>query len=158
MRPAPPHPALLLLAAALALPALAACGSDPEPAGPSTAGPVSEIPAEPAEPVSTAPWDEARARGVDFRAVGNEPAWTMDVYSDSLVVVTTNYGADTVSAPAPAVAGSAFSFESATDAGAVLVDVAGTPCTDSMSGESFASTVTVMVGETTYRGCGRMLN
>jgi uncharacterized membrane protein len=37
----------------------------------------------------------------------------------------------------------------------VLIE--GEPCTDSMSGESFRTTVTVTLGGKAYEGCGRAL-
>ena len=44
------------------------------------------------------------------------------------------------------------------DAGELIVEVIGRPCRDSMSGESFESTVVVTWGEQTLRGCGRALH
>ena len=35
--------------------------------------------------------------------------------------------------------------------------IEGKPCTDSMSGESFQTTVTLRLGEQTLEGCGRAL-
>lgn len=44
------------------------------------------------------------------------------------------------------------------DAGELFLEVSGRPCRDSMSGESFESTVVITTRTETLHGCGRALH
>lgn len=114
--------------------------------------------AAPAAPARPDPWAEAKARGIEFRAVGNEPGWFMDVDVGRTVKLVLDYGERTVNVPAPArwSAGGANSFASAGD---TPVSIAVTPgrCSDGMSDAVYPASVKVEVGGKTYAGCGRDL-
>ena len=49
------------------------------------------------------PWADARARGVAFRAVGQEPGWFVEVTPGDALVAVLDYGERTIELPAPEV-------------------------------------------------------
>lgn len=105
-------------------------------------------------------WDAARDRGVDFRAIGQEPGWLLEIHDDKRIHFEFDYARQAISAPAPRpiTADSAtVGYRTAAGADSLVVRIAQEPCTDTMSGEAFEASVTVEFGETTYSGCGRSL-
>jgi putative lipoprotein len=104
--------------------------------------------------------EDARARGADFRAVGNEPGWVLEFLGDRVVFIGA-YGAQRVTTPRPprqegATPGDAV-YAATTDDHRLVVGVRPTPCVDSMSGERHAATVEVELDGKAYRGCGDAL-
>lgn len=114
--------------------------------------------AAPAAPSRPDPWAEPKARGIDFRAVGNEPGWYMELDVGRTAKLVLDYGERALEVPAPARwrAGAANSFA---HAGETPVAVAVKPgrCNDGMSDAVYPASVELKVGGTTYRGCGRDL-
>jgi len=105
-----------------------------------------------------APWADAARRGAAFRALGNEPAWSLEIFADRLAVVT-ELGARRAELryAAPASAGARTTYR-ASDGGHELVAVVERrTCADSMSGEAFDAAATVTLDGATLRGCGRFL-
>jgi membrane-bound inhibitor of C-type lysozyme len=107
-------------------------------------------------------WESAKLSGVDFRAVGNEPGWNLEIREGKRIVFVTDYGKSRLEFAAP---------EPETDRQAVrttyqvqegghdlAVILERKPCRDIMSGEAFETTVTVRLDEYEYRGCGRALH
>lgn len=106
-----------------------------------------------------APWEEARRRGVTFRAIGQEPGWHLEIGENRHLRFVYDYGEREVEAPASsaeAVIGR-ITYHASADGQELTVTVTELPCTDTMSGEAFERTVTVEFGGQTYRGCGRDL-
>src|SRR5688572_33137730 len=60
----------------------------------------------PAAPDDTSPMgkvrDDARRRGIDVRAVGQEPGWLIEINHDTAVHVLADYGTIKFTTPAPA--------------------------------------------------------
>ena len=150
----------LLLAGSLALMLIACQASgdgsidavvhdEPEPAAIVAAG----------EPAS--PWDAAAKRGVAFRAVGNEPGWYVEVDGGATPALraTLDYGERKVEVPQAApLDGDAFGYHGpATDGSVVVLRIRREACSDGMSDRSYDTSVTLDVGDMTYRGCGRFL-
>lgn len=108
------------------------------------------------------PWRAAAARGVDFRAVGNEPGWFLELDDGVQIVLVTDYGRRRVEAPAPEPAvdeaAREVTFRTQARGAPLVVTLAPGPCEDTMSGETFDTTVTVTYGGETLRGCGRALS
>lgn len=106
-------------------------------------------------------WAAAKLRGVDFRALGQEPGWFLELKRDNLLTYVGNYGRDTlvVESPAPDTGdhGRRTVYRVKTAQQSLKLVIADTPCTDSMSGFDFPQTVTVTIDGETYRGCGRYL-
>lgn len=110
------------------------------------------------EPISEGPWTEAARRGVTFRALGNEPAWSIEVTPEHLVMIT-ELGTQRAELPyeATEVDGSHTNYRATGGGHQLLAQVERVPCADTMSGEEFEATVTVTFDGATYHGCGRYL-
>ena len=103
-------------------------------------------------------WHKAKLRGVAFRAIGQEPGWLLEIKNGEEILIVTNYGQNKKSHPYvepqedKAARRTVFQVDADTS---VLIE--GKPCSDSMSGESFQTRVTVVSGGQTLKGCGRAL-
>ncbi len=106
------------------------------------------------------PWEDARRRGVDFRAVGNEPGWYLEIQSGQQLLFVGDFGAQRVIVPDAGEEreGSPRIYRGASGAYVLRVEIVDEPCSDSMSGETFPSRVAVTLNSSTYRGCGKQLN
>lgn len=105
-------------------------------------------------------WAAAKLRGIDFRAVGQEPGWHLELTKEGKTRYVGNYGQDSLSAdtPEPTKSGEdSTEFNIQTEGKRLKIAISDTPCTDSMNGMEFPHTVTVTVNDDTYRGCGRYL-
>ena len=103
-------------------------------------------------------WEKAKLDGADFRAVGNEPGWNLEILAGSRIVLVADYGASRVELPLPQPMIDQQARTTRWNAGELIVEVIGRPCRDSMSDESFEATVVVTWGKQTLRGCGRALH
>jgi putative lipoprotein len=105
------------------------------------------------------PWEAARLRGVDYRAVGQEPGWAVEIHEGVEIRFETDYGETRATAPAPApqVDGGRRTYRARTAAHEIIVQIDRTPCEDSMSGEPFPTTATVWLDGREHLGCGREL-
>lgn len=107
-----------------------------------------------------APWEDARRRGVEFRAVGNEPGWHLEVRGQKNLLFVGDYGAkrllfeelDTSEAEGM------LHYRAEQGGNAIYVTVSETFCTDTMKGEQFPYTVLVQLNGAQYSGCGRALD
>lgn len=106
-------------------------------------------------------WEDAKLRGVDFRGVGNEPGWMLEIQPERLVFVY-DYGTRRVEVPRPDPTTDADASRTvyATEAEAwpFTIALSGGECRDVMSGEVFETTVQVVWGPRTFDGCGRSLH
>jgi len=107
-------------------------------------------------------WEHAKLNGADFRAVGNEPGWHMEISNKHDIVLVSDYGQ------------SRYQFENATitaspgdrrtsylaDNGTNRIEVIllGQRCQDTMADEDYETTVTVILDERELNGCGRPLH
>ncbi len=101
-------------------------------------------------------WEGAKLDGMDFRGIGNEPPWILELWPEE-VVLKTGYEQQRRAWPRP----EPVTLERASrfDLGdGVSVVLEGKACADTMSGEGFETTVTVTDGGRTYSGCGRALH
>jgi uncharacterized membrane protein len=110
-------------------------------------------------------WDEARLLGAEYRALGQEPGWTVEVDEGRRIQFVGDYGSTRVATPAPppttetAAEGVAnrVTYNARTEAHTLVLDVVRQPCRDAMSGEPFPTTAVVRLDGREYRGCGRWL-
>jgi uncharacterized membrane protein len=106
-------------------------------------------------------WADVRARGVDFRAIGQEPGWTLEIWDGERMEFVGDYGERRVTVPAPPPetpdTEDYMAYRIRTDAHTVEVIIVPTECQDVMSGQPFPATVTVTVDGDEYRGCGRAI-
>lgn len=107
-------------------------------------------------------WEHAKLNGADFRAVGNEPGWTLEIRSQSRIVLVTDYGAGrydfNLPQPLIDVASATTVYDVAQDGETMVLTITAESCRDSMSGEQFESTVNIVMNERLLRGCGRALH
>jgi hypothetical protein len=108
-----------------------------------------------------APWDGIffeLARDSDFRAVGQEPGWLLEIRHAREMRLITDYGADTAVAPVPPAgidsASGARTYHATAGARDLQVLIQPTACTDAMSGEAYETTVTITLDGRAYHGCG----
>jgi hypothetical protein len=108
-----------------------------------------------------APWNGIFfevARESDFRAVGQEPGWLLEIRDGKEIHLIADYGADTVVTPVPPgqtdSATGARTYHAVTEAHDLLVLIQPTACADAMSGESYETTVTITLDGRGYQGCG----
>lgn len=106
-----------------------------------------------------APWEDARRRGVNFRAVGNEPGWYLEIQRGRQILFVGDYGMQRTMLPDPGeqLAGSVRIYHAVSASNDLRVKIEDTPCTDSMQGDSFPSKVSIQHNGSVYRGCGREL-
>ena len=107
---------------------------------------------------SKAPWADAKRRGATFRALGNEPAWYVEIYADRLVIVTElgTKRTELAHTGATVVAGQT-TYRAGGDGREATVVIDRRACADSMSGEGFEAAATVSFENRTLLGCGRFL-
>jgi uncharacterized membrane protein len=105
--------------------------------------------------------EDAKLRGMDFLATGNEPAWSLEIGPDNILLVT-DYGARRELFARTAIetneAARRTRFTAQLDNKTLKVELNGKACTDSMSGEAFETSVAVITNDQTLRGCGRTLH
>lgn len=101
-------------------------------------------------------WVDAWLRGVDARALGNEPGWILEVTRGARLRFVYAYGEDTVAGPAPTPTRRANRVVYRTEAGghALTATFRDTLCRDVMSGARFPAAAAVTYRGTTYHGCG----
>lgn len=133
------------------------CAAQRAEPGPATA---TESPAPAPEPAGT-PWEDARRRGNDFRAIGQEPGWFLEMDFDGTTHLATDYAQTHYRMPTPSPhpyeRAPTATYAARLDDTRITVVIADLPCEDVMSGERFPHTVTVYVGDEELSGCGRYL-
>jgi putative lipoprotein len=111
---------------------------------------------------SKAIWEDAKFRGVDFRAVGNEPGWHLEIIESERVVFVGDYGQERyafiTAAPSIDQKERTTVYTAQNDKHELSVKIVGSRCRDTMSGEAFETTVTVILDGKKYRGCGKALH
>ncbi|MEQ1820049.1 MAG: hypothetical protein ABL871_15715 [Terricaulis sp.] len=144
--------ALILVAALAACTAEPAKQDAPPPAtaesAPTTESALAQMPA----------WDAARAAGVDFRAVGQEPGWIVDIYTQNRIVALLDYGQTLIEFPRAnptSPTEGATRYETQTDGHTLSITIRRSPCEDAMSGETYPTSVDLVIDGRTLNGCGR---
>jgi putative lipoprotein len=103
------------------------------------------------------PWRDARGRGIEFRAIGQEPGWLLEIDEGVSMRLSYDYGERTAqtAAPLPSVSGQRRTYSARTASGTMTVVIEDRPCQDVMSGDPFPTAVTVTINGRELRGCGR---
>lgn len=106
-------------------------------------------------------WEAARLRGVDFRGLGQEPGWLLEIYSGDSIVFLPDYATRRIVTPAPEPLPlpdtPGVRYEARTGTHELDIRIVCDSCTDVMSGFRFEATVTVTSNGDVYQGCGREL-
>lgn len=107
-------------------------------------------------------WEHAKLSGVDFRAIGNEPGWVLEISNRSDILFIADYGsreyrfAD-ASMESDRGTGEAL-YRASAGADQIAIRLIAGECSDTMSGERFESAVSVELNGRRYQGCGRALH
>jgi uncharacterized membrane protein len=107
-------------------------------------------------------WEGAKLRGISYRAIGQEPAWVLEIDRQHGFLLTIGYDgraqrfAYTEPVSDPQARTTRYNTESNGDSLSIIVT--GEPCRDSMSGQVFSSRVDVLWRDQSLRGCGRPLH
>lgn len=105
------------------------------------------------------PWEDARRRGVDFRATGNEPGWHLEIKSGKQMLFVYAYGMQRALVPNPTgeKADSTRVYKGVSGGRELQVEILEQACVDNMSGDQFPNRVVVTFDDTRYEGCGQDL-
>ena len=107
-------------------------------------------------------WEHAKLNGVDFRALGNEPGWYMEISNKRDILLVTDYGQQTYRFTSAIINSKPHerttSYHAQSNGNSVEIVIKGMPCRDSMSGEAFSAAVTVLINNKRYMGCGKALH
>ena len=103
-------------------------------------------------------WEHAKLSGVDFRAVGNEPGWSLELIAGTQIVFIHNYGAERIARPLPEAISDEASRTTRWDAGDLIIEATGKTCRDDMRGDSYESSVTIYWNNQQFHGCGKALH
>jgi uncharacterized membrane protein len=100
--------------------------------------------------------------GADFRAVGNEPGWIVEIREQSKIVLITDYGTARYEFDLPELSVDAersiTRCDVSSDGHQLTLVLQALPCRDTMSGEAFETNVVVTLDGRELRGCGRPLH
>ena len=108
----------------------------------------------------SSPWDDAKARGIGFRAVGNEPGWFAEVGMGEApsLHAELDYGERMVDVgKLQSLSGPLGYVGTAYDGASVRLVIERKSCSDGMSDATYPASAELTVGDRTYRGCGRFL-
>lgn len=106
------------------------------------------------------PWQEAALRGVDLRALGQEPGWSVEVVQGEWLRIVQAGETGMLVAPEPArerTGSGATVYTGEVDGQRLRLRLTESTCTDSMSGESHPLTATLTLDDRQLRGCARRL-
>ena len=105
------------------------------------------------------PWKNSGARGIDFRAVGQEPGWFVEIDDENLIHLVYDYAERelTTRAPSKTVEADRTVFTGEAGDQVVTVAIQEKRCADVMSGEPYPYTVTVTIDDRELNGCGRLV-
>jgi len=97
-----------------------------------------------------------RLDDADFRALGQEPGWLMDIANGDKILLVMDYGERRLEFPyaAPDTTSGRDVYDITASGHHLLAVIEKKPCNDSMSGRPFVATVTVTVDGKEYNGCG----
>ncbi|MEO6103754.1 MAG: hypothetical protein ABIP44_08980 [Pseudoxanthomonas sp.] len=148
------HARAVLLIVAIAL---SACTSDESPSAKGV-----PTPAEPSAPANSqaSPWEQARARGIVFRGIGNEPGWLVEVGAGEAPALHAelDYGERRIDiAHAQPLSGAAGYAGTTGDGVTVELHLQRGDCSDGMSDQAYPVSTKLSLGGKTYAGCGRFL-
>jgi len=102
-------------------------------------------------------WEKAKLSGVDFRAVGNEPGWVMEIKGQQ-ANLRLDYGKRIIDVELPAPSIDKDKKLSIFKSPEFEISIEGQRCKDTMSGEAFEASVNIKINWKAYRGCGRALH
>lgn len=107
-------------------------------------------------------WEHAKLGGADFRGLGNEPGWALEVRGQSVLWFNYDYGASELAVPIVETHSDpetrSTTFVGRSDSAELVVTLTAETCADTMADETYPTRVSVTLGERTFLGCGRPLH
>ena len=107
-------------------------------------------------------WEHSKLNGFDFRAVGNEPGWVLEISQEAGIVFKYDYGQSVIKFlyRAPNTNSERRRSEYSLNNGEAHIKIIleGKICQDTMVEQQYESTVTVQYASKTYKGCGKSLH
>ena len=105
------------------------------------------------------PWQVSRLLGYDFRAIGQEPGWMVEVESGRRMHVLADYGdiEFITGPPLEEEVGGATVYRAEQENQEVVLRVTPGDCQDVMSGEAFPARATLELDGRLLEGCGQAL-
>lgn len=106
-------------------------------------------------------WKAARVRGVDFRAVGQEADWTLEITEGEQINLSGGPGQDTIKTTvlSPQIKDNKRRvYHIQTPSHRLKVEIIDKPCRTAEDGTALPYTVTITLDGKTLQGCGRALN
>ena len=105
--------------------------------------------------------EDAKLRGVDFRGMGNEPGWIIEISGNQLYFET-NYGTESyeflLGGHASGSKPNSVVYKGEALGKSISVEISSGRCNDTMSDNVYESFVTVNFEDTTLNGCGQALH
>ena len=109
--------------------------------------------------IVASPWDEARLLGVDYRAVGYEPGWSLEMDAGSHIRFVMDGGSALyLPIPEPTTAAGKTAYRTASGGVDLELIIEESPCIDRGGRASLPNTVELLLGGISYRGCGQPLS
>ena len=106
-------------------------------------------------------WEDSRYRGADLVAMGNEPGWKLELSQKGDMYYIGDYGTVSFRIPTPKVShdgNGPYVFAARGTENSLWVSIENKPCIDSMNGDRFDLSVSLIVNGRHLQGCGVMLN
>jgi uncharacterized membrane protein len=107
-------------------------------------------------------WEHAKLNGVDFRAVGNEPGWHLEISNKNNIRLVTDYGQSSYEfndATIDAMPAEHRTLYRASGGGhEIETTLLAETCRDTMVDETYPTRVLISLDGRTLRGCGRALH
>jgi len=107
-------------------------------------------------------WEDAKLNGVDFRAVGNEPPWSVEIKRGDNITLRTGYDNNTLRfltpEPKEDKEGGRTIYSTEKDGRRLRVELSLGPCRDTMSGDTYETEAVVWLDGKKFTGCGRALH
>ncbi len=105
-----------------------------------------------------ASWERSKLGGADFRAVGNEPPWSLEIHEGQLIILRMGYDNKRYEFRKAKLLTDRSARVSRWQAAGLELTVIGEECHDSMSEDSYETKVVVCWNGEKLQGCGRALH
>lgn len=107
-------------------------------------------------------WEDAKLRGVDFRATGNEPGWHLEISGKNKALFVWDYGQHRQNfILAPPITNNnsrSTSYRAIDTKDNLIIFIDSSVCRDTASGAVFKATVRVEFAGREFRGCGKAMH
>lgn len=106
-------------------------------------------------------WEDAKRRGVNFKAFGNEPDWHLEIQEKKQILFVTSYGEERYVfdyvEPEVDELNKRKRYAAHQDGKTIIIEITEKSCMDTMSGEQFQSTVKITLNGQNLNGCGNTI-